>query len=250
MIMKKIIYVLLGIILTCSCEGWFDLAPDGGLNGGQVLFQNEATFRDYLNGIYVELRNENLYGNNLGLGGVEYFSGNLTTYDSSSEQWVKFDFSDETNRNRVYEMYKLFYGAIYSCNNFIYLLNKAENVKFIEGSKEMMLSEAKALRAFLHFELIKLFSPAYVVDNNSTKIAWVDNVKGQSKTLSTKELINLIISELEIAGEELEKFDPIITGMDYDTNALLGTSVENRRWKLNYYGVQATLARVYMFKAD
>lgn len=56
------------------------------------------------------------------------------------------------------------YHAIYSCNNLTRLLQKKTDVVFVEGSREMMLAELKALRATLHYELVRLFHPQVTVD--------------------------------------------------------------------------------------
>ena len=48
--MKKIIYTALLLLVTVSCDKWFEAEPKGGGQSGAKVFDNEASFRDYLPG--------------------------------------------------------------------------------------------------------------------------------------------------------------------------------------------------------
>ena len=197
--MKKIIYTALLLLVTVSCDKWFEAEPKGGGQSGAKVFDNEASFRDYMNGIYTGLRSAELYGSNLTLGGVEFLAQSFVP-DEGAEAWTKLDFSSEMGQNVSREAYAKLYAAIYQCNDILELFAEKKDVDFIAGSREMMVAEARGLRAFLHFELLRLYSPAYAADNAASNILWVEGTQPEGVRMTTAQLTDKIIAELE-AGE-------------------------------------------------
>lgn len=232
-------------LTTISCNNWFDTPPEGNGMGGAEVFNNESSFRDYMNGIYTGLRSNELYGENLTLGGLELLSQSFVPYQEA-KAWCKLSLNDPFTINLASEVYAKLYAAIYQCNDILERFEQKKELYFIPGSREMMIAEAKALRAFLHFELVRLFSPSAVVDSSVSRILWVDNIHRRGTTMTTAELTQKVISELDASAQELEKYDPIVTGNGYDENSLLGTLPADRMWKLNYYAVLAAQARALM----
>ena len=243
--MKKIIYTALLLLVTVSCDKWFEAEPQGGGESGAKVFDNEASFRDYMNGIYTGLRSTELYGSNLTLGGVEFLAQSFDPY-AGAEAWAKMDFGSEMGQNISREAYTKLYAAIYQCNDILRLFAEKKDVDFIAGSREMMVAEARGLRAFLHFELLKLYSPAYTVDSGASNILWMESTQAKGVQMTTAQLTDKVISELSAAAAELAKYDPIVTGVGYDELSLLGTAPIDRVWKLNYYGCLAAEARALM----
>ena len=194
--MKKIIYTALLLLVTVSCDKWFEAEPKGGGQSGAKVFDNEASFRDYMNGIYTGLRSEELYGSNLTLGGVEFLAQSFVP-DKGAEAWTKLDFSSEMGQNVSREAYAKLYAAIYQCNDILELFAEKKDVDFIAGSREMMVAEARGLRAFLHFELLRLYSPAYAADNAASNILWVEGTQPEGVRMTTAQLTDKIIAELE-----------------------------------------------------
>lgn len=243
--MKKIIYTALLLLVTVSCDKWFEAEPQGGGQSGAKVFDNEGSFRDYMNGIYTGLRSAELYGSNLTLGGVEFLAQNFTPY-AGAEAWAKMDFNGDMALTIAREAYTRLYAAIYQCNDILRLFAEKTDVDFIAGSREMMVAEARGLRAFLHFELLRLYSPACTVDSGASNILWMEGTQPKGVQMTTAQLTDKIISELEAAAAELAKYDPIVTGVGYDDLSLLGTAPIDRVWKLNYYGCLAAEARALM----
>ena len=243
--MKKIIYTALLLLVTVSCDKWFEAEPQGGGESGVKVFDNEASFRDYMNGIYTGLRSTELYGSNLTLGGVEFLAQSFDPY-AGAEAWAKMDFGSEMGQHVSREAYTKLYAAIYQCNDILRLFAEKKDVDFIAGSREMMVAEARGLRAFLHFELLKLYSPAYTVDSGASNILWMESTQAKGVQMTSAQLTDKVISELSAAAAELAKYDPIVTGVGYDELSLLGTAPIDRVWKLNYYGCLAAEARALM----
>lgn len=243
--MKKIIYSLLAVWLFSSCSNWFDAPPKTQDIDEKTLFCNESAFRNALTGIYTELRSNELYGSNLSLGGVE-FLGQSFVPDAPLQAWTSFDYQSAFAREWAQEVWQGMYHAIYSANNLMRLLDERDDVIFVKGSREMMQAELKALRAVLHYELVRLFHPAYVADQNYKAVAWMESADATPQVWTTEVLVGHILDELEQAIQQLEKYDPILTGESYDADALFGERPQDRVWKLNYYAAVGLKARIWM----
>src|SRR5690606_27519355 len=109
--------------------------------------------------------------------------------------------------------------------------------------------EALALRAFVHFDMLRLFAPSFASDPSALAIPYITSV---TKTVTTRSTvtatIDKIINDLTNATELLTR-DPIYTGQEItaqDDNGYL----LNRPLKFNYYAVKGLLARVYLYKGD
>lgn len=242
--MKKILYIILAVLTLSSCNKWFDVEPKGD-SSGEDIFSAESAYRDYINGIYTGLASEELYGSNLTLGGIEFLGQNMNPVSADMVAWTNMDFSGAKAQQIAKVAYAKLYYAIFQCNDFLELMARHTEVEYIEGSDKMMNAEIRALRAMLHFELLRLFSPAYTTNAQASNIAWASSTT-TSEPMTTEQLTKKIISELDEATKQLEIYDPLVTGINYDTEALKGTSSVARRWKLNYYAAQTVKARALM----
>lgn len=105
--------------------------------------------------------------------------------------------------------------------------------------------EALALRAMLHFDLFRLFGPIYGRASEGTSIPYYEEfVLDVNPSLSKEVFMGKVIEDLLNAEKELE-IDPIITyGVRGDSRNVF---FQYRNLRLNYYAVQALLARVYLY---
>ncbi|MBC5620344.1 RagB/SusD family nutrient uptake outer membrane protein [Butyricimonas hominis] len=241
--MKKYYIVVLSLLLFSACNDWFDVAPKEDYIDEEALFSSESAFRNAMNGIYTEIRDRDLYGANLTLGGVE-FLGQTFVPDEALKPISDFNYESSLVRGMASGIWVKMYHAIYSCNNLTRLLQKKKEVVFVEGSREMMLAELKALRATLHYELVRLFHPSVTADANFKGVVWMEGTKAEPLSLTNLELVTKIVQEFTAAIDELKKYDPISTGESYNTDALFGTKPADRVWKMNYYAALGMKARV------
>lgn len=178
-------------------------------------------------------------------------------------QLAKYQYKDVNISPKIDEMWLELYFCIANCN---ILLERLEEVgpDFFEDERTYYIlhGEARALRAFFHFDLLRLFAPSYKADPGYTAIPYItkySNKVSPQKTVS--EVIDSVIVDLKAAVTDLEGRDPIFdplyqatTGSDMymwtqpmpDRNEFLSY----RGFRLNYYAVNALLARVYAYKLD
>ena len=266
---KKIKNMTAAILLGCavlsqSCTSWLDITPEAQVNDKKI-FSTPQGVKDVLNGIYITASGEKLYANNLLFGFTDVLAQYYAIPDETHEfaQLAKYQYKDVNISPKIDEMWLELYFCIANCN---ILLERLEEVgpDFFEDERTYYIlhGEARALRAFFHFDLLRLFAPSYKADPGYTAIPYItkySNKVSPQKTVS--EVIDSVIVDLKAAVTDLEGRDPIFdplyqatTGSDMymwtqpmpDRNEFLSY----RGFRLNYYAVNALLARVYAYKLD
>ena len=81
--MKKIRHILaLFLVPLVACTDWFDAVPDNGTIPDKKFFGDENAFYNALIDVYTQLRSNDLYGENLTLGMLEFMSQDFIPYDT------------------------------------------------------------------------------------------------------------------------------------------------------------------------
>ena len=151
------------------------------------------------------------------------------------------------------------YYAIANCNYLLQNISKHGGV-LSEKVRPLVEGEALALRAFLHFDLLRGFAPSYKMGANDPGIPYVKEATNQVVTRSTvAATLDLILGDLKKAQELLRPVDPIgpsfgeyeeedeYSADDYVTDDGFWLY---RKSRFNYYGVTSLMARVYLYKED
>jgi hypothetical protein len=142
------------------------------------------------------------------------------------------------------------YNVIANVNNLLAHLESHGNVIETPGYRETIEGEALALRAFLHFDLLRMFGPVYKEKPTGASIPYRTGFDRESKTLSpANEILGFIERDL-LKAEQLLAIDAMhvnFTGLPaYLGDPFLGY----RNYRFNLYAVKALLARVYLWKGD
>jgi hypothetical protein len=128
------------------------------------------------------------------------------------------------------------------------MIDQKRNI-FSHVNYEIIKGEALALRAFIHFDLLRLFGASYAHNSNMPAIPYVDKYgTEQSPQLTVSQVVDRVLIDLNAAAEHL-KADPIYTGSEI-TEQLDNGYLMNRTLQLNYYAVKGLKARVYLWKGD
>ena len=120
---------------------------------------------------------------------------------------------------------------------------------------QIIKGEALGLRAFLHFELLRMYGwgdlaahPEYLEKKCIPYVVTYDKVLNEQYTEA--KVLEFIHRDLQAAADLLEKFDPWSTSRKDDDYDLVDEEgfFKNRMTRFNYWAVQATMARVYMWE--
>lgn len=278
--MKHQLYIgiLSGMLfLTTSCNNWLDVPVDGQFTRKE-LFQIGDGYREALHGVYKEMAAPALYGLNLQFGVLDFFSNqydiNAGTDKLSDPAYIaagKREYNNTKLLPVINDIWLKAYHAIAASNNLINSIKEEPNEKFSNGEmeKNLILGEAKACRAFLHFDLLRLFAPAPIDDDGQIHIPYIETFpETRGQHLTVKETMTKIITDLEEARTLVKPFDDsplgqsgsasgssrfyneLQYGMEGQANpASIDEFFLGRGYRFSYWAITALLARAYQYNS-
>jgi len=231
-----------------ACNDWLDVTPEVNIKD-EDLFKNEDGYFDALFGGYSLLTSSNLYGDKLTLSFLDVLACNYTIDSKSLEsfyQGIRYDYMSTYTRPTIDNIWSGIYEAIANVNNLLEHLNKADQSLFTENNYALIRGEALALRAFLHFDVARMFGPVRLENQDKKFMPYVKEIGKENTPYSNlAEVMEGVVTDLKEAEKLLEN-DPI-QEWDFPTDNIYLLS---RKDHLNYYAVQALLARVYLYMGD
>lgn len=250
------------LLSAASCGDWLDVMPQG-MTTEENLFSDYSGYRSSLNGIYQQMASPALYGRELSWG---FMSALSQYYDfgsmATSQRYTyteRMDYANKEVRDYAEAIWQTAYNTIANCNVLIAHVEKADPDLFPyaeSGEREMIHGEALAARALMHFEVLRLFAAAPVVDRTSKAIpystTYPDKVPAR---FTTEEVLSKIIADLEAALPLLAVNDLKLqalqsASMRFASNDPRGLFFGFRGTRLHYWAVKALLARVYLYAGD
>lgn len=265
-IRKNILYSFLTILLMNSCS-WLEVSPSNEVNE-KDMFSEGSGYRNALNGIYLKLAETSLYGSNLSYGFIEVLGNQylLEHFKTTSSYYkaAQFQYDDTDVKSVISNLWTNGYNGIASCNNLIYNISESDPEIFggLEMEKRMIWGEALALRALIHFDILRMFAPSMEADDGKSYIPYVDEYPVISTTYyKNAEILEKIEADLLKARELVATCD-IEQHPEWMQHSIrmLGNGTQNelptdiffafRGYRMNYYAITALLARVYMWKKD
>jgi starch-binding outer membrane protein, SusD/RagB family len=167
--MKKIILYSLLLISFGSCKKFLYQEPYNSISINDIFKDFEGA-KTTLVGCYNDIRSTDYYMRTFSIypevtaGNIKYSrSANLALQNS-------YNFLNDINENDMANFYKNAYTIIYGVNNIIENVNKATDATTPQKNK--LLADAYAIRALVHFDLVKVFSQslAFTADGNHPAI--------------------------------------------------------------------------------
>jgi hypothetical protein len=265
--MKHYIYFIIIVLAFSSCKKFLDVQPESDVTK-EDLFTTEEGFKEALNGVYNLGSELKLYGGNLTFSNLDIMAQNYEFTNLDKRKVQAFDYTDGAFISKNDEIWTAAYKAIGNVNTILEAAEKNKGVLF-DKNYELIRGEALTLRAYLHFDLLRMFAPSYVSKPNAVAIPYVSIVSIKSTPFSTvTEVLNKAIADLGEAKQLLKVADPILSaayvvgyadktypGGFPEANKSTETSsgslfLQNRRHRMNYFTVCGELARVYLYKGD
>ena len=253
--MKKRLYILLlGLVAgITSCTDWLDVQPKTSIPV-EKLFESEAGFKDVLTGFYLKMGQTNLYAKNLTYGYLDAIAGNYDEFPGVMRWREIYDY-DNTWSSVKDGVYTSMYNVIANINNFLKYIDKNRSVIKTEKYYELMKGEALGLRAFLHFDLLRMFGPIYKDNPTAKRIAYRTEFNQEPKEMQPSNVVvDSIIADLKRAEILLTNIDPLNFEFPKTEDGNSGTGkdgfLEYRHKRMNLYAVKAMLARVYLYAGN
>ncbi len=244
---KRCVYrswVVLSIMLA-ACQDWLDVQPKTSVQE-EKLYGSEYGFKDVLTGFYIKMGNTGLYGKELTYGLPELLAGR---YDNIivADNLYHYQKEYESLKNNIWSEG---YNLIANINNFLYHIDKNREVIKKADYYEIMKGEALGLRAFLHFDLLRLFGPVYSINPDAESICYRTQLDKQATPrLPAEAVVDSVLCDLKQAERLLEEHDnEQFTADEYNENR--DVFLVLRQLRMNIWAVRAMLARVYLYKGD
>jgi len=245
------------MLLACvaSCSDFLEVQPKTEIREDK-MFENESGFKEALIGCYMLMGETSLYGKDLtvclldAMGG-QYEMETTNTYYRASQH--DYDLYEGTFSALWQNQYKV----IANVNALLGMIEKKGRSVLHPTNLAIIKGEALGLRAFLHFDLLRMFGWGDLRNHpenlDRLTIPYVVKYhKSVTKQSTEKEVLQLIHNDLEEAERLLGYYDsygPEIKDEAYELPNEDGF-YKNRRNRMNYYAVRALLARVCMWEGN
>lgn len=244
--------VLLAVGLAVSlssCNDWLDVQPKSQVEDSE-LFSSQQGYKEALAGVYSSMVSDNTYAKNLMFGAVGVLGQEWTDYPSSIyDDMDKYDYTTTYSKSLIEGIWTTNYNGIVNANNLLSHIDGDQKL-FSNNNYRIIKGEALALRAFLHFDLLRCFGVSYAQSPDKPSIPYCTMMSYKvSPQLKVREVADKVIDDLKVASSLLQTCDPIVTGEEI-TELNDNGYLMNRQRHLNYYAVRGLMARVYMWMGN
>ena len=248
-------YIAASVLLLTSCDAWLDVKPYDKMSQDELLSDEEG-FIKLLNGIYIELNSDMLYGGALSVEMIEIMGG-AYVIGTDNAVWgnysdlASYQYGTEYWRSRFNETWNKAYSLILNCNLLLENL-ETTGVTFTGDNYKIIKGEALALRAMLHFDMLRLFGPVFSRNADLPAIPYykeytiVPNAQMTAREASQEITKDLLEARILLANDPVRTEG---TRLDAPSDGS-STFMHYRNLRLNYYAVTALLARSSLYFGD
>ena len=279
----RYIYFILSFLAATSCfsscSEWLDVGSDDEVLEDDA-FASAKGYRSALIGIYKIAASSSLWGQELTWGFMSAISWNYQSGYAIPKYRgpLQYDiYTDNNTRAVLTSIWEQAYNAIANCNNLLKQIENSDTQFEYPWEKDMIMAEARGMRALLHFQMLQMFVPAPITGYSGTAIPYVTDYPDLHPThKDLDKVLRLIIEDLEYAQTTLKPIDVdemrnksnfVINGIRLDDmDYVLFQGVGNihsdggkrdnatgdgffafRGYRFNYWGATGLLARVYSY---
>lgn len=248
---RSILLLILPALLLASCSKWLDVKPKTQIVGSELL-STEGGFQDALYGVYATMASRSLYGDQLTMGFLDVLAQRYAISTNPSHIFYQaslYNYQDASVRADITNIWDTAYFAIVNLNNVINQVDAHRDV-FQGNNYALLKGEAYGLRAFLHFDLLRMFGAAYASNPQAAAIPYLTTVSGNVTPVSSvASALDSIITDLTIADTLLASYKNVVLPT-VNTPVQANDWQNNRQYHFNYWAAEALLARVYLYKGD
>ena len=241
--------VLSAVVLLSSCSDWLDVQPSTEKDRGDLVTSADG-YKKMLYGTYINLTGRTLYGDNLTYGllaslGRDYIN------DLSYVGSIHYNYNDNFRSTYFDPIWSNMYNNIANVNSILSDIEENKSL-FRTGEYQIVAGEAYAERAFMHFDLLRMYAPNYVGHEDAIALPYVTSyAAARNVHLPAKEVMKNILADLDKAEQLLkEGNDPLINSRQEITYRGGDDFLANRQYHFNYWAVVALKARVYLYMGD
>ncbi|MDY3978833.1 MAG: RagB/SusD family nutrient uptake outer membrane protein [Tidjanibacter sp.] len=258
--MKKIVIIIaisLAALSLGSCKEWLEATSSTKIPASQ-LFETREGFEDALSGVYINMGSYGLYGRDLTWG---YLDACVSPYNYSIAVNIKaFQnhlYNGVSAKLAIAEIWAQAYNMLANINLALRELESHRDVIFDTDEYNLYHGELLALRAYIHFDLLRIFGISNWQGDNASKLTVPYVLEYSSAVTPQKsyaETATLLWNDINSAIEALKASDPLLMTAErkssFDNTINIDGFWNNRYFHLNYYAVLALAARVSQWQND
>ena len=254
--MKYITVLILSLVVLASCESWLDVSPAAEIKEDSQ-FSNEQGFKDALYGAYTRVTSDKLYGRQTTFGfltAMTYAYSNQGAWSGIYAAACRYDYTNAEIKGWIDDIWNETYSAIAHVNLILRNVDKKKSV-MTEQVYNMVKGEMLGLRAYLHFDLFRLYAPAYSAGADLTELTIPYREEfGITATppLSMQDFMGKVLGDITEACKYLETYKEIDLMGEYVGHAAPGGDdfMMYRQNRFNYYAARALEARACMYMGN
>ena len=253
-------FIAIMLLLGTGCNDWLDVTPQAQVNG-EKLFSTQAGFENALFGVYTSMANSSTYGMNMTWGFMDVLAQYYKVYSNSNHTYneaAKYNYENGNSVDAIRNIWLYSYRTIANCNILLEYLEEKGPAFFSDNKYQLIKAEAMAVRAFVHFDMLRAFAPSWRDNKDGMSIPFADSFTNKvHKQLKTSEVVKRILEDLGIARDLLKDIDPVFDetfkDMYYHYYQPAGNSPtiwDYRAFHMNYFAITGLMARVYNYMGD
>ncbi len=237
------------VFLLPSCNKWLDVKLPHVVDEHD-LFGTVEGFHEALAGVYSKLAGSSLYGEGLTMQYMDVYAQYYGIPASTTDAYYyhqAFDYDNEGVAGVHSRIWNDMYSAISGANNIIRWAGINSSV-LSDSEYKQFVGEATAIRAFVHFDLIRMFCPDVKAWGKEQGIPY-NKVFGVSlpPQYTVEECVQLVLNDLTEA-EKLLAGDPIVDAVPYTMSKK--NEADKYVARMNLYAVKALKARLHLMRGE
>ena len=236
-------------LLLVACNDWLDVQPRSQVEDTE-LFETESGYKEALAGVYSSMVSTSTYTKELTYGFIGVLGQEWDFYYSAQyDDAAAYRYNAAYPTTSIRNIWANSYSGIANVNNLLAHIDDNTGL-FAADNHDVIKGEALALRAFLHFDLLRCFGVSYAVNPNQPAIPYSTALSYRVfPQLTVHEVAEKVIQDLLDAEALLQASDPIVTEREITESTDNGYLL-NRQLHLNYYAVKGLEARVYLWMGE
>jgi hypothetical protein len=219
-----------------ACEDFLDITPEGQVKRDELLSTPDG-IEDAMYGVYAQLRGQNLYGREMSFSALDVMAQYYQPFGNNYkvENLQKYNYTYSSLETLFQSLWTDMYHNISNVNSILEsgLVSNATAYPY-----KIYRGEALGLRAFMHFDLLRLFAGQITVDPEADGIPYATTFSLTAPDFAkAAKVYEYILADLLKAEELLADEAAYAEDRDFMTM---------RQIHFNIHAVRATLARVYL----
>ena len=240
--------------VAASCEKWLEATSSSQI-ADDKLFSTRNGFHEALIGVYLKMGQPATYGANYTFLVNDIVCCPYATHNASFIKGLQQNlFSSAAVEPYIENMWAGGYSIIANINKTLFELERRRDIVPDELEYNLMKGELLAARAYVHFDLMRMFGLDSWVGDNADKVTvpYVTQYSSEpTPQKSYSQTAELLVKDINAALECLRD-DPVRGKVrdDFESTINADGFWNDRAKRLNYYAVEALLARVHLWRRD